>query len=78
MCEHCGCGHSDHEHIHIMLPAKGLTDEASAAKLAEALNSLPGVHATADHNIGAVSLLLHDEADIAAAKELIEKLGADK
>ena len=75
MCETCGCGHSDHEHIHLMLPVKGLKNEDAAKDLAEALNRLTGVHATADHNIGAVSLLLHDDGDLGEAKKLIADMG---
>lgn len=75
MCETCGCGNSDHHHTHLMLPITGITDEESCRKLEEALNQLSGVHATADYKIGAVSLLLHEEGDLAEVKKLIEQLG---
>jgi hypothetical protein len=74
MCETCGCGH-DHEHIHLMIPVKGINDSADAEKLEAALNQLPGVHATADYKLGAVSLLLHEGGDLTAAENLIQDLG---
>lgn len=77
MCETCGCGQSSHghEHLHLLLPVKGMSCEHCAANIEAALNALPGVHATADYKLGAVSLLLHDDADLAAAKEAILELG---
>lgn len=75
MCETCGCGQSDHQHLHVLLPVKGMTCEHCSASIEKALNELPGIHATADHKLGAVSLLLHEEADIAKAKEAIIELG---
>ena len=75
MCETCGCGHNDHQHIHLMLPVKGMKDKADAEALANALSELTGIHATADHAIGAVSLLLHDDGDLGEAKKLIKELG---
>jgi len=46
-----------------------------AALLEAALNGLPGVHATADCQLGAVSLLLHEQGDLASAKDLIREVG---
>lgn len=74
MCETCGCGYN-HEHIHLMIPVKGMKDEESTKKLEDALNRLTGVHATADHNLGAVSLLLHESGDLTAAQQCIKDLG---
>lgn len=71
MCETCGCGHGDHQHTHLILPVRGLACQHCSARLEAALNALPGVHATADHQLGAVSLLLHAEGDLAAAKQAI-------
>lgn len=48
-----------------------------AAKLEAGLNALPGVHATASHDAGVVSLLLHEEGDLTAAKQVILDLGFD-
>jgi len=76
MCETCGCGH-DHQHIHLMIPVKGMRDRAGAERLETALNQLTGVHATADHQLGAVSLLLHDDGDLAAVQKLIAELGLE-
>jgi len=75
MCETCGCGQPDHDHLHLMLPVKGMACEHCAANIERALNALPGIHATADFKLGAVSLLLHEEADLAKAKEAILDLG---
>ena len=75
MCETCGCGNNDHNHTHLMLPITGLSDQDSCQKLEAALNQLAGVHATADYKIGAVSLLLHEDGDLAAVKKLISDLG---
>ncbi len=42
-----------------------------------ALNALPALHATADHKLGVVSLLLHEDGDLAKAKQVILDLGYD-
>ena len=75
MCESCGCEQHGHEHLHLLLPVKGMTCEHCAANIEKTLNALPGVHATADFKLGAVSLLLHEDADLAKAKEAILDLG---
>ena len=75
MCENCGCGQHDHSHTHILLPVKGMSCEHCKSQLEEALNALPGVHATADHTLGVVSLLLHEDGDLALAKQTILDLG---
>ena len=75
MCETCGCGHGDHQHIHLLLPVRGMACEKCAARITETLNQLPGVHVTADHKLGVVSLLLHEAADLAKAKQAIINLG---
>ena len=75
MCETCGCGHSDHQHLHIMIPVSGMKDAASAAQIEAVLNTLTGVHATVDYELGAVSLLLHEDGDLAAAKKIINEMG---
>ena len=75
MCETCGCGNHDHQHTHLLLPIKGLKDAADAAALEAKLNELTGIHANVDFNLGAVSLLLHDDGEIAAAKQLIVDAG---
>ena len=75
MCETCGCGHSDHQHLHIIIPVSGMQNAGCAAKIETALNNLTGVHATADYELGAVSLLLHEDGDLAAAKKTITDMG---
>ena len=75
MCETCGCGHSDHQHLHIIIPVSGMQNAGCAAKIETALNNLTGVHATADYELGAVSLLLHEDDDLAAAKKTITDMG---
>lgn len=75
MCQTCGCGQNEHEHLHLMLPVKGMTCPHCSASIEKALNALPGVHATADHQLGAVSLMLHEDGDLAKAKEVILELG---
>lgn len=75
MCENCGCGQTDHSHTHILLPVKGMSCEHCKARIEQSLNALTGVHATADHTLGVVSLLLHDDGDLAKAKQTILDLG---
>ena len=75
MCEACGCGQGGHEHLHVLLPVQGMSCEHCSKQIETTLNAMPGVHATADHNLGAVSLLLHDDADLAAVKNAINDLG---
>ncbi len=75
MCETCGCGQKEHDHLHLILPVKGMTCEHCAANIEKTLNAMAGVHATADFKLGAVSLMLHEEGDLAKAKEAILDLG---
>lgn len=75
MCDTCGCGSADHQHLHLIIPVKGMKGNDDAALLEAALNGLPGVHATADCQLGAVSLLLHEQGDLASAKDLIREVG---
>lgn len=75
MCETCGCGHGDHQHTHLILPVRGMSCQGCAARIEETLNKMTGVHATADYKLGAVSLLLHDDAELAKVKETILDLG---
>ena len=77
MCEVCGCGQNDHQHTHLILKVSGMHCANCSAKLENGLNALPGVHATADHEAGVVSLLLHADGDLAAAKEAILDMGFD-
>lgn len=74
MCEKCGCG-QNHEHTHIVLPVSGMSCQHCSSQIEQALNNLPGVHATADHQQGCVSLLLHDNADLSQIKQVINDLG---
>jgi len=52
-----------------------MQDAGCAAKIETALNDLTGVHATVDYELGAVSLLLHEDGDLAAAKKTITDMG---
>ena len=74
MCDTCGCS-CEHAHVHIVVPVKGMCCEKCEARLEAALNALPGVHATADHELACVNLLLHDSADLAKAKQTILEQG---
>ena len=75
MCETCVCGHSDHQHLHIIISVSGMNDDSCATKIETALNELTGIHATVDYELGAVSLLLHEDGDLAMAKKIITDLG---
>lgn len=77
MCETCGCAQTEHDHTHLILKVEGMACGNCAAKLEAGLNALPGVHATADHQAGVVSLLLHEDGDLAAAKQAILDMGFD-
>jgi hypothetical protein len=73
MCEDCGC--HDHQHTHLLLKITGLKNAHDAAALEAALNQLTGIHANVDFDLSAVSLLLHDDSDLAEAKNLIINAG---
>lgn len=75
MCETCGCDTHDHHHTHLLLPIKGLKDAEAAALLEARLNDLAGVHANVDFNLGAVSLLLHEDSNLSEAKQLLADEG---
>lgn len=49
--------------------------EDSAKALEDALNDLPGIHAAVDCSLGVVSILLHENSDIEAARAKIIELG---
>lgn len=74
MSDTCGCS-CEHDHIHIIVPVKGMHCEQCEAQLETALNALPGIHATANYELGCVTLLLHDQDDLNKAKEIILEQG---
>ncbi len=75
MCETCGCDNHDHHHTHLLLAIKGLESAEAAAKIEAKLNQLIGVHATVDFALQAISLLLHEDGDLAAVKKMLADAG---
>lgn len=72
---HCGCDQQEHNHQQKLIPVSGMEGEDSAKALEDALNDLPGIHAAVDCSLGVVSILLHENSDIEAARAKIIELG---
>jgi hypothetical protein len=75
MCETCGCAQHEHNHQQKLISVRGMEGEDSAKALEDALNDLPGIHAAVDCSLGVVSILLHENSDLEAARAKIIELG---
>lgn len=76
MCDSCGCHNHDEEIVAVSLPVKGMSCQACAKRIQNALNELEGVqHAQADFGEGFVSLELTHDGNLQKVKDAIHNLG---